>query len=472
MKKLLSILGAVGIVASSASTVVACGPKVKEIPFDKYDYGKDLGLITDTGKINDKSFNQSGYEAGNAFATALGQNKEITKIEPETLSDIKTSYSKIIKNNGVNTLILPGFQHQDYIETASKIMGEHRSAVFLDGDTNGTSNVIGLKYKADISGFYAGIASIIEYFQLKPSETNVELATFGGIANPVAVTSYMTGFMASIDAFNELMKDNTFKSTFFSTAEKSLGEGEEISYKASRTDLQKNNPNDDTDAAWFTNSFGIGDAKSISANLVKRAGNSGLVIFPVAGPQTADVLEAIRSNAKMYVAGVDTDQVNQYAEGTNGEADDDKFLTSGLKDLKGSTEISLAHTVEYADQVSQEALDKLASDNGINMDNMSFVDGTTDEAVTDATKIAELKAAGSDWDGYEVWFDGSFAHGGKNRVTDELHNNIVNFFPRNELDLTTASKNFLDKAAASSDSKSLLTKDAINAWLKDAKIVK
>ncbi|KAJ3636399.1 hypothetical protein Zmor_004233 [Zophobas morio] len=98
----------------------------------------------------------------------------------------------------------------------------------------------------------------------------------------------------------------------------------------------------------------------------------------------------------MYVAGVDTDQVNQYAEGTNGTKDAAKFLTSGLKDLKGSTEIALAHTVEYADQVSQEALGKLASDNGINMDNMSFVDGTTDEAVTDATKIAELKAAGSD----------------------------------------------------------------------------
>ncbi|KAJ3636312.1 hypothetical protein Zmor_008847 [Zophobas morio] len=250
MKKLLSILGAVGIVASSASTVVACGPKVKEIPFDKYNYGKDLGLITDTGKINDKSFNQSGFEAGNDFVKALdSKNGEITKIEPETLSDIKTSYSKIIKNNGVNTLILPGFQHQDYISTASKIMGAHRSAVFLDGDTNGTSNVIGLKYKADISGFYAGIASIIEYFQLNKSDTIVKLATFGGIANPVAVTSYMTGFMASIDGFNELMKNDTFKRTFFGSQIKALGEDGEVSYKAERTGTQSSNPSSDTDAS-------------------------------------------------------------------------------------------------------------------------------------------------------------------------------------------------------------------------------
>ncbi|KAJ3616967.1 hypothetical protein Zmor_008909 [Zophobas morio] len=210
MKKLLSILGAVGIVASSASTVVACGG-VKEIPFDSYkdDYS-DIGLITDTGKTNDKSFNESGYNAGNNFAKQFKADfKEISVTQPGSLSELSTSYAKSIKS-GVNTLILPGFQHQTYVPKISKLMGEHRSAVFLDGDTNGQNNVIGLNYKSDISGFYAGFASIIEFFNLHADENKnamntLKLATFGGIANPVAVTPYMAGFLAAIDAFDNLM---------------------------------------------------------------------------------------------------------------------------------------------------------------------------------------------------------------------------------------------------------------------------
>lgn len=461
MKKLLSILGSFGIVASSASTAVACGG-VKEIPFKEYNYGKDIGLITDTGKTDDKSFNQSGYEAGNDFVKSLdASNKDIVKVEPNTLSEIKTSYSKIIRDNNVNTLILPGFQHQDYIKTASKLMGDKRSAVFLDGDTNGTSNVIGLKYKADISGFYAGIASIIEYFQLNTSDSTVKLATFGGIANPVAVTSYMSGFMASIDAFNILVNDTTFYNTFFgSTTKSGLGEGERT-LSAKRVGFQKTAPSKDDDASWFTNSFAAGDAKQISDKLVGDAKKGGLVVFPVAGPQTADVLAAIAGKNKMYVAGVDTDQVTQYTDYG------DKFLTSGLKDLKGSTEIALAHTVEYKDKINQTALEAMATAQGINMNNMSFVDGTTDEAVTDAAKIAELKAAGSDWDKYEVWFDGSFAHGGNNKVTDNLHDSVIKYFDGKTL--SAASKNFLDKAA-DSDSKSLLAQGTLDQWLKDAGI--
>jgi basic membrane protein A len=446
MKKLLSILGAVGIVASSASTVVACGPKKTF---------SDIFLITDTGKVNDKSFNESGYNGGNNFVkTALGKSENVSYVEPSDETSMKSSYAQAV-GKGAKSLILPGFQHQGNTAQIQKALGDDKSAVFLDGDTNQQANIIGLKYKADISGFEAGLASAIWFFQNNKDANELKMATYGGLANPVAVTSYMSGFLAAIDGFNTLMKNETFKNTFFKDDTRET-------LTVSRVDSQKS-ITADNDKSWFTGSFDAGAGKDISDTLLSGGAQ---IVFPVAGPQTLDTLAAIKESGKTaYVDGVDTDQVLSYSEYKN------SFITSGLKALVGSTEVALAHTKEYKDSIKQDKLEELAHEGNIELTDIAFVDGKTDEDITDATKIKELQAAGSDWDGLEAWFGGDIAHDGNNKLSGDLYNQIKDFLTGNGIDLSKASAEFFKSVQIDgTTSATLLGTDYINTWLTNAGI--
>ncbi|KAJ3616966.1 hypothetical protein Zmor_008908 [Zophobas morio] len=120
----------------------------------------------------------------------------------------------------------------------------------------------------------------------------------------------------------------------------------------------------------------------------------GLVVFPVAGPQTQQILDAIKEKdkdeSKMFVSGVDTDQVAQYTE------DEQKyFMTSGMKDLELSTKIALAHTHEFADKVGQSDLEALGGTDDF-MKNVTFFDGTDNKDTEITENLDTLKAAKSD----------------------------------------------------------------------------
>src|SRR5699024_11107221 len=125
MKKLLSTLSVIMIITSSASSVVSCSG-VKAIPFRGYKTdGSDISLITDTGKKNDHSFNESTLNAGNAFVDVLNnvKNSSIHAVEPGNNSELKSAYALTIKK-GANHLLLPGFQQQENVTRVSKLLGE------------------------------------------------------------------------------------------------------------------------------------------------------------------------------------------------------------------------------------------------------------------------------------------------------------------------------------------------------------
>ena len=76
-----------------------------------------IGLVTDTGKVDDKSFNQSAWEGAQEAAAALGA--EADYIETEEAKDYENNINLFVED-GVNVIITVGFGLGDATITAAK----------------------------------------------------------------------------------------------------------------------------------------------------------------------------------------------------------------------------------------------------------------------------------------------------------------------------------------------------------------
>ncbi|WP_338972473.1 BMP family ABC transporter substrate-binding protein [Spiroplasma endosymbiont of Panorpa germanica] len=388
MKKLLSIIGAGSLIATSATSVVACG-------VTKYT---SIYLVSDVGKINDRSFNESAYNGSNKFLKEQlkVEDSVIAHLTPNSTSEIQKNYATARKN-GAQALVLPGFAHQEHIEEASKVMGDSStgSVIFLDGTSAGNENVIGIQFKSEMSGFYSGVASILYKISTSKDEiTNVKLSAFGGLHNATGVTNFISGYMASIDFVNQLKKDSP--ETLTSLIKILNKDKSEANFgKAERIASQNSAPTSDTDKNWFSGSFAVGGGKPTAETQVEQGAD---IIFPVAGPQTEDTLNTIKSKKKageVFVVGVDTDQVQLYSNYK------DYFVTSATKRLEESTQAALANSKAFADKLSDEEKSKFEG------------------------KDKEGNVLTGAWDGKDVWFDGDFSSGGNNKITDQNHKELI-----------------------------------------------
>ncbi|AHI52438.1 type 1 periplasmic-binding domain-containing protein [Spiroplasma culicicola] len=399
MKKLLSSLMAAVVVASSASTVVACGGGVNTDPIT----GEKIWLVTDAGKVNDKSFNQSGFEGGNHFnKEILGKNEEIGKTEPNDLAELVSAYENA-KFDGAGTLILPGFHHAVEGENKAADIMNGGTTIILDSDHAGKDNQIGIMFRGDVSGFYAAMSSLITLSNKDGwDQKEVKVATFGGSHNAGAVDNFMVGYLAAIEVFNEAVKDANLKAN--------LGIGDNVT-SATRVKSQIAAPTSDSDTKWFTNSFNAGDGKTISETLTNKENDANL-LMAVAGPQTKDSLDVIKTMDNKFVIGVDTDQSTMYSDY------DGKIITSAEKALVDATVISLGHSKLYneiegvQDKTVSYATEKAASFT-VENENGEF------EAYDLAAKKAEL------WEGKTMWMGGKASVDGKNLVTGDLYNKMI-----------------------------------------------
>ncbi|QBQ07748.1 ribose/galactose ABC transporter substrate-binding protein [Spiroplasma gladiatoris] len=419
MKKLLTGLMSISIGVSSATSAVACGGK-KQF--------NDVYLVTDAGRINDKSFNESGKTAGDIFIKDIlkvNANDEYSGIgfnEPEDISKIIDGY-ETAKAAGAKVAILPGFHHDgDNIKKASEILGNDATEIVIDvKNTQKIPTAIGLMYKADMSGFYAGISSIYQSIKDKNYKDNkVKLATFGGQSNYFAVELFMVGFLSAIQVFNELKTTDELASVF-----------KDLDYKnieASKIDAQKTTPIDGNDKNWYSTSFNSGEGKNISEVIVNQEPN---VVMAVAGPQTADLLGVIKAKNKqdsIKVVGVDTNQAEAYASDYS-----NSFITSAEKNIKDSTVIALGSSKAYHDNETVKA-------NIVNYYKDKNLHMTFDE---DDMDIKE--SLGKDLSGKTLWTEGDLSFGGNNSLSKESADLIKSKFTVDIL--KDASTNFFSKAS-------------------------
>ncbi len=179
-----------------------------------------VGMVTDTGTIDDKSFNQGTWEGIEEAANSFGVDK--TFIQPN--GETEASYLTEIQNlydSGYKFIVTPGYKFETAIYKAQEKYQDAKF-VLIDGEPNDgkdnyivADNTVSVYFAEEQSGFIAGVAATLE---LKTGE----FGFIGGMEIP-SVKRFESGFQQGVAYANEnygtsvsLKKENMVYSGSFS----------------------------------------------------------------------------------------------------------------------------------------------------------------------------------------------------------------------------------------------------------------
>ncbi len=182
MKKTISLL--LALVLSLGAFTVALA--------DSYE----IAMITDIGTIDDKSFNQSTWEAVKAFGDANG--KTYNYYQPSAQStDIYLERIDQAVTDGAKVIVTPGYMFEEPIFIAQDKYPDV-SFVLIDGNPHSADysefrtekNAVGMVFAEEQSAFLAGYAAVKDGY--------TKLGFMGGMAVP-AVVRFGYGFVQGAD---------------------------------------------------------------------------------------------------------------------------------------------------------------------------------------------------------------------------------------------------------------------------------
>nr|VZR99321.1 hypothetical protein MF5582_00013 [Mycoplasma feriruminatoris] len=320
-----------------------------ELTARKFNYKSSVGGHT---KWDEKthSFINEDYDY------AKSNSNNYVETPDHTIDAFRTSYNTAIYKKA-DAFLLAGFGHLGAVDYAADRMQKagNKTVVLLDAQYQ-KDNVISVLFNSELAGFNAGWDAILwanlpkmtslnsgefskEAISASNSKTDmplqgstagnkyISIGMFGGITDKNAVDNYMWGLLAAMHVYN-----NKFAGKEIELED---NKGQKVKYKLQPVyyaNLGKKagveGLKDVSESSWFSKSFEVGGAKKsgIVDALVK---NQADIIFPVAGPQINDVLEA--TGHKPFVIGVDTDQVTSV--GSSKQGNEFRFLTSAKKNI-------------------------------------------------------------------------------------------------------------------------------------------
>ena len=296
--------------------------------FDELGYTEKnplkVALVTDSGTLNDHSFNESSWKGVNEWAVNVGggtlteSGVKDGKVHTQYYQPADKHYDttgrldamKEAKNWGANIIVLPGYLFQPAIKRAIDSK-EFDDVNFLaldctktDDDNNYapyeyTDKITSITYKEEQSGFLAGYGAAYEGYKT--------FGFVGGMAVP-AVIKYGSGYVQGIaKAFEEMKVSEPAKIQYYYA-------GAFASTPAATSNA----------TAWYSN-------------------GSAEVIFACGGAVYQSVVEASKSNNNKPWIGVD---VNQHADTGLGTETLNALVTSAMKNLKLSVEVALTNYVD------------------------------------------------------------------------------------------------------------------------------
>lgn len=261
--------------------------------------GFKVGMVTDAGTIDDKSFNQGTWEGIVRAEGELGIQKKYLKPNGTTEAD----YLKEIGNlydAGYKFIVTPGFKFETAIFQAQDKY-EDAKFVLIDGAPHAgdyspvvKDNTVSIFFAEHESGFLAGVATALELQE-------GEVGFIGGMEIP-AVQKFNWGFQQAIQYANDNLGTNiTLKA-------------ENVIYQGS-----------------FDNTAAGGQ---IAAQMYDRGVDA---IFTAAGGVGVGAINEAKTRAKagenVWIVGVDVDQ---YVDGIY-EGEKSVILTSAMKKLGEAT---------------------------------------------------------------------------------------------------------------------------------------
>ncbi len=292
-KKLLSILTAgvlsIGILAGCGSSDGNSSQALK------------VGMVTNSGSIDDKSFNQGTWEGLQMAEKDLGVKTQYLKPAGTTEGEYKKEIGNLY-DAGVRLIVTPGFKFETAVYNTQDKYSDSKF-VLIDGTPNDGSddpvskvaeNTVSIYFAEHEAGFVAGVAAAVE---LKDGE----LGFIGGMEIP-SVQRFNYGFQQGVAYANENLGTN-------------------MSLKAENIVYQ----------GTFDNSSA---GTQIAATMYDRGVKA---IFCAAGDVGNGVItEAktrVNSGSEAWVIGVDSDQYDDgiYADGKS------VVLTSAIKRVDTAT---------------------------------------------------------------------------------------------------------------------------------------
>jgi basic membrane protein A len=225
--------------------------------------------VTDTGGIDDLSFNETAWKGVQDAQEKLGIDGRYLESQAET--DYEANINSLLGGQ-CDVIFTIGFLLGDATKTAAEANPDQKFSIVDFAYDPTIPNVIGQVYATDQAAFLAG------YLAAGMTQTGV-LGTFGGINIP-PVTVFMDGFVQGANYYNE--KHGTSVSV--------LG-----------WDLA-------TREGLFTNNFeSLDDGRAFAQNLYDEGAD---IVLPVAGPVglgSAALADELGTD-KLKIIGVDADQ--------------------------------------------------------------------------------------------------------------------------------------------------------------------
>jgi basic membrane protein A and related proteins len=218
MKKLLSVLVALLV---TASVFAGCAKKEQPQPTPEQPKTQELtkvGMVTDSGTIDDKSFNQGTWEG------ILKYKQDKNSIEEKYLQpsgEQHTDYINAINDlvdSGYKIIVTPGFKFETAVNEAA---ASHKETAFIlidgqphKGDFNFVKhdNVVSVFFAEQEAGFLAGVAAAL-------STKTGKLGFVGGMEIP-APQRFGWGYKAGVHYANKTfgtnakVTDYVFQGTF------------------------------------------------------------------------------------------------------------------------------------------------------------------------------------------------------------------------------------------------------------------
>jgi len=247
--------------------------------------------ITDTGGIDDKSFNATAWKGVQDAMEKLGVEGKY--LESKEVADYEKNLNAFIEEK-CDLIITVGFLIGDATKAAAEANPDMKFSIVDYTYDPPIPNVVGQIFNTDEAAFLAG------YLAAGVTKTG-KVGTFGGLPIPT-VTIFMDGFARGVAYYNQLKGTNV----------------EVLGWDPA-------NP----DSGLFSNSFDDQQkGRELAVSLMDEGAD---IIMPVAGPVGLGSAAAIKERGNAYLIGVDSDWVltsPEYADIT---------LTSVMKLMDSTT---------------------------------------------------------------------------------------------------------------------------------------
>ena len=241
--------------------LTACGPaapKAEEVL---------VCQITDTGGIDDKSFNATAWKGIQDAMDDLGIEGKY--LESQEVADYEKNLNAFIEE-GCDLVITVGFLIGDATAASAEANPDRKFSIIDFAYDPPISNVVGQIFQTDEAGFLAGYAAAAV------TKTG-KVGTFGGLPIPT-VTIFMKGFVEGVDYYNAAKGTNVVV----------------LGY-----DLE-----DETKGLFSMDFDDQQKGRELAVSLMDEGAD---VIMPVAGPVGLGAAAAIQERGNAYLIGVDSD---------------------------------------------------------------------------------------------------------------------------------------------------------------------